>query len=542
MINLSSQNTSWIILFLIFSFFVTWFIGLLPVILIRGVFVRRPFSKSVSIILVLFFGFVNYVLFGLLGDGRHSPVALLLIGLVSYYIYRTTKRVEGSYLPFFLALRYLKKRKIVFLSIAAVMLSTALLVTVASLFTAFIRAIELSASDYLGDIVLEPSVRFGHYDSLIEKLNASEKIDSATPVLSASGLIYLEAGNVKAVNIWGIDLPSRCKVTNFKNNLLKWQKSSDVPQFKSEQANAIPVFTGIAMLMEPDTKTDLYDFALAQSHIGKKAVITTGSIEKDINAPAGLSLSRSASVSISDIVFTSVYDIDKRFVFMPIDDLANLLFDPGKDNKSADIIHIKCASGFSPQDTIETVREIWTDFATNELNWPAAYAAEAEIITAMQKQAEYTSELRKQMGVLLVVFGIISAGIVVLVFCIFYMIVKTKQKDLAIIKSIGASSVDITSIFLLYGFFIGLIGASGGVLIGFLVTHNINAVEQSVSSLFGLKLWSSSVYMFTKIPSHFDWFWATGFFVAAIAASVLGALLPSIIAAKTSPVKILRYE
>jgi len=444
-------------------------------------------------------------------------------------------------LKFFLALRYLKKRKIVVLSIAAVMLSTALLVTVASLFTAFIRAIDLSASDYLGDIVLEPSARFAHYDILIDKLSASEKIDSATPILAASGLIYLEAGNVKAVSIWGIEPESRCKVTDFKNNLLENKKSPQPTQF-IKQGNSIPVFTGIAMLCEPDAKTDLYDFALAEKQIGKKAVITTGSIESDSNTSAGISLSRSAAVTISDIVFTSVYEIDKKFVFMPIDDLADLLFGTAKDTKTADMIHIKCAAGCNPEDALKTVRKIWKDFATQDLGWPEAYAADAEIITSLQKQAGYTAELGKQMGVLLVVFGIISTGIIVLVFCIFYMIVKAKQKDLAIVKSIGASAGDITCIFLLFGLFIGIIGASGGLFIGYLFTHNINAVEQFISGIFGLKLWSSSTYMFTKIPSHFDWFWARIFFFAAIAASVLGAVVPSIIAAKTSPVKMLRYE
>jgi lipoprotein-releasing system permease protein len=163
-------------------------------------------------------------------------------------------------------------------------------------------------------------------------------------------------------------------------------------------------------------------------------------------------------------------------------------------------------------------------------------------MTSVEKQAQYAAELRKQMGVLLLIFGIISAGVIVLVFCIFYMIVKAKQKDLAIIKAIGGSATDITSIFLLFGLFIGLIGASAGVAIGYVVTHNVNIIEKTIGQALGLKLWSSSVYMFTKIPSHFDWPWAIWFFVAAVTASVLGAFLPSLIAAKTSPVKILRYE
>lgn len=445
-------------------------------------------------------------------------------------------------LKFFLALRYLKKRKIVFLSIAAVALSTALLVTVSSLFTAFIGAIEMSASEYLGDIVLEPPNRFSQYDVLIEKLRQAKEIDSATPVLSTSGLIHLGAGNVKAVNIWGIEPVSRSRVTNLKDNLLRQKSLSSVPQFKYDEANNIPIYIGIAILSEPDQKTDQYDFSLAESSIGKKAVITTGTTESGSDESVSLARSRSVQAVISDIVFTSVYDIDKKFVFMPIDALAGLLFPSDRQNKAADIIHIKCKAGFTPDQTVSVVRKIWTEFASQQLEWPAYSIADTEIVTAIEKQAQYAAELRKQMGVLLLIFGIISAGVIILVFCIFYMIVKAKQKDLAIIKAIGGSATDITSVFLLFGLFIGLIGAAAGVGIGFVVTHYVNAIEQGIGQMLGLKLWSSSVYMFTKIPSQFDWSWAIWFFIAAVAASVLGAFLPSLIAAKTSPVKILRYE
>jgi lipoprotein-releasing system permease protein len=445
-------------------------------------------------------------------------------------------------LKFFLALRYLRKRKIVFLSIAAVALSTALLVTVASLFTAFIGAIELSASEYLGDIVLEPPSRFSNYDVLIEKLGETAQIDSATPILSTSGLVHLGPGNVKAVNIWGIEPASRSQVTNFKSSLLRQKLSESEPRFEYGESKDIPIFIGIAVISEPDVKTDRYDFSAVEKSIGQKAVITIGTSEAESNEPMSLARGRSAGLVISDIVFTAAYDIDKKFVFMPIENLASLMFGSNQQNKTADVIHIKCADGVNPREAIETVRQIWMQFASGQLDWPEAIAAQAQIVTAVEKQAQYTAELRKQMGVLLVVFGIISAGIVVLIFCIFYMIVRAKQKDLAIIKSIGGSAGDIISIFLLFGSLVGLVGSAAGVFVGFIITSNVNVVEQFVSRLFGLKLWSSSVYMFTKIPNHFDWFWAVLFFIAAVAASILGAFLPSIIAAKTSPVKLLRYE
>ena len=70
----------------------------------------------------------------------------------------------------FLWLRYLRKRKIVFLSIAAVALSVSLLVVVASLFTGFIDAYEQIAVEFMGDIVLEPPLKFSNYPVFIERL------------------------------------------------------------------------------------------------------------------------------------------------------------------------------------------------------------------------------------------------------------------------------------------------------------------------------------------------------------------------------------
>jgi ABC-type lipoprotein release transport system permease subunit len=484
-------------------------------------------------------------------------------------------------LKFFLALRYLKKKKIVLLSIVAVALSTALLVTVASLFTAFIEAIELSSSDYLGDIVLSPPAEFSHSDELVGKLCSSKEIAAASVVLSTNGLVHLGPGNVKAVSIWGIDLPSRCEVTDMKNSLLRQKTLPSVPAFENDanDSDIIPAFVGIGLLAEPDVKTDEYDLSIVKSFIGRGAIITVGSVQKDSLADdsfAGLR-SRSARIKICDVVYTCVYDIDKRFIFVPVDRLAALLhkedqkpvdfadllvyaqywlrefIDMGADEVVkntadfntygiADVIHIKCAAGFSPAETVPVVRRIWTDFAEKTLNWPHFYIADTEIITSVAKQSQYTVELRKQMGVLLVIFGVISAGVVVLVFCIFYMIVVSKQKDLAVIKSIGGSSFTSASIFLFFGLFIGLFGASVGLAAGYVITHNVNTIERWIGVLFGLKLWSSSVYMFSKIPNHFNWYWGWWFFGAAVLASVLGALVPAIAAAKTIPAKILRYE
>ena len=146
------------------------------------------------------------------------------------------------------------------------------------------------------------------------------------------------------------------------------------------------------------------------------------------------------------------------------------------------------------------------------------------------------------MGLLLFIFGVVSVSVVVLVACIFYMIVTTKRKDIAVIKSCGTASSAVAWIFVGFGMCVGIIGSGVGTVVGFIITKNVNAIEGWIGVIFGLKLWKSSVYMFSKIPSEVNWPWTLPIVLSAIAAAALGAVIPAIVAARTRPVEILRYE
>jgi lipoprotein-releasing system permease protein len=122
------------------------------------------------------------------------------------------------------------------------------------------------------------------------------------------------------------------------------------------------------------------------------------------------------------------------------------------------------------------------------------------------------------------------------------MIARLKQRDIAIIKSCGAASSSVALIFLGFGSCVGIAGSALGVILGCIITKNINAIEESIRIIFGLKLWKSSVYMFSKIPSDVDWSSALPIVLLAILAATIGTLIPAIVAAGTRPVEILRYE
>jgi ABC-type lipoprotein release transport system permease subunit len=449
-------------------------------------------------------------------------------------------------LKLFFWLRYLRKKKIVFLSIAAVALSTALLIVVASLFNGFIDAFEQAAVDTIGDVVLAAPTRFAKYPLLIERLEQISTVNAATPTLSAPGLIHLGKGNVRVVEIWGIEPASRARVISYKQSLLKQKDSPGEPRFEfAGSSEKTQGFVGIGVLAEPDEATDEYDLGVAGSMIGKDVVVTTGTVA-GANAgddSAGLPpIARRVIIfTITDVVFTGVYDLDKSLVYLPIEKLQKELH-PEEDSRMADRIQIKLKDDVDVETALAEIRGLWQVFAAEQLGWGPYMIAQTTIATAQQMQRQYVAELYKQMGLLLVIFGVVSFSVVVLIFCIFYMIARLKQRDVAIMKSCGAASSSVALIFVGFGCCVGIIGSGCGAALGYLITKNINAIESWIRILFGLKLWKSSVYMFSKIPSEVDWASALPIMLFAVVAATIGTLIPAIVAARTRPVEILRYE
>ncbi|MHC4888437.1 MAG: ABC transporter permease, partial [Planctomycetota bacterium] len=226
---------------------------------------------------------------------------------------------------------------------------------------------------------------------------------------------------------------------------------------------------------------------------------------------------------------------------LPIDAVQKTLY-PNEDGQIADQIQIKLADDVEADLAKAQIRGVWMKFAAEQLGWGSYLIRETSVKTAKQMRSQYVAELRKQMGVLLLIIIVVSFSVIVLVFCIFYMIVSIKQRDIAIIKSCGAASGSVALIFVGFGVCVGIIGSAIGAVLGYAVTTNINTIEEGIRVIFGLKLWKSSVYVFSKIPSEVNWVWALVFVLLAIVAAAIGALIPAIVAARTKPVEILRYE
>lgn len=448
-----------------------------------------------------------------------------------------------KHVSFFLCGRYLRRRRMMLLSITAVALSCALLLITASLFTGFIAALETSTTRHLGDIVLEaPSGELiTDYETLRKELQKSAAVQAATAVLKNHGLLLAGPGKVRPVRVWGIQLPQRLAVSPLQDTLLI-QKGLSNPSFDPQNTGEIGGFVGIGVLAAPDEKTDEYNLDEVRRYIGQKMALTTGSLQAapagEQNGPTQVQFRRRVlRFTCTDVMQTGVWDLDEQNVFVPIEALSAVLY-PDLPSPAADIIQIRLAPGVSEETGLAIVRDIWDNFAKDRFAWGPF----ASIETSRRLQARLIAEYRKQMGILLVIFGLVSLSVILLVFCIFSLLVMTKQKDIAILKSCGASRGDIAGLFLAFGFLNGFAGAALGLLLGWLITSHINPIEHQISRLFGLKIWKAGVYMFSQIPNTVDWTAAGWILLAAVAASITGALIPAFRAAWIEPVRLLRYE
>jgi lipoprotein-releasing system permease protein len=144
-----------------------------------------------------------------------------------------------------------------------------------------------------------------------------------------------------------------------------------------------------------------------------------------------------------------------------------------------------------------------------------------------------------------VMFLILTLIIVVAAFNIIssmIMMVKDKGRDIAILRTMGASRAMILRIFVLSGASIGVIGTLAGFALGVVFTDNIEAIRQALQSVIGTDLFAAEIYFFTRIPARIDSREVAAVVVMALALSFLATLYPSWRAARLDPVEALRYE
>jgi lipoprotein-releasing system permease protein len=150
--------------------------------------------------------------------------------------------------------------------------------------------------------------------------------------------------------------------------------------------------------------------------------------------------------------------------------------------------------------------------------------------------------VKKETGLVLFIFGIISFTNVFLVLAIFWSMASEKTRDIGILRALGASTTGIAWLWIRYGAVIGLVGAVLGTILGIVIVININDIHDWIGQIFGVVIWDPSVYYFVEIPRVVEVPKAIIVFIVGIVTCMLGALIPALHSARMDPVKALRFE
>jgi lipoprotein-releasing system permease protein len=421
----------------------------------------------------------------------------------------------------FISLRYLKaKRKSAFISIitlistAGVALGVMALIIVLAVMTGFeldLKEKILGTNAHI--VVLKTGGAIDDYASLREKLEKYKGVVASTPFIYNQVMIA-SGKNVSGVVLRGIDPESDSKVTNLHKAMISGSLSALLPEPGSMRlsADSEPTRPGLVIGKELARNLNLF--------VGDRVNIVSpmGNI-----TPLGM-VPKMKGYRVVGIFHTGMFEYDSTLAYVWLKDAQDFL---GMGD-SVTGIQLKVADVYA---TSELTRQINSDLGLSfhardwmQMNKNILFALKTEKVVMF---------IILTLIVLVAAFGIAST---------LFMLVMEKTRDIAILKSMGATGGSIMKIFILEGLIIGSTGTALGVCSGLLIAKNLESIVQLVQRLTGFELFSRDVYYLDRFPSHVVTADVLIISATALLISFIATLYPSWQASRLLPSEALRYE
>jgi len=442
-----------------------------------------------------------------------------------------------------LAIRYLIKRRITYLAVAAVALCVFIVVVVMTVMTGLVTDFKQKNHRFAGDCVVgtESLVGFAYYEDFMKILEGEDFVEGVSPAIRNYALLGLKGTERNiGVEITGID-PVRHNIVSGFGQTLHYHKDNVERAFlPAYDANLAGCVIGIDLVLARDSQGG-YHYEASQMEMAL-SISCFPLTAKGAMAKAGTGLVNTKTFYYSDTSQSGLARVDSSMVYLPFEE-AQSLCGMGGLIKRASSLHIKFKPNVKLDDGCRKTALLWQKFVKEKSDEKQAeLSGTVRVQSWRQYRRAFIAAMEKEQTIMTVMFALVGVTTIFIVFVVFYMIVSHKSKDIGILKSIGASRSDIIGLFSGFAFLVGVFGSAVGVLCGWLFLLKINRIEDLLYEHFKFQLWDRTIYIIGDIPNRMEADVVAVIIVSAIAACLAGAIVPSWEAARLEPVEALRVS
>ena len=421
---------------------------------------------------------------------------------------------------FFVSLRYLRaKRKqvfvsvITFISVAGIFLGVAALIIVLAVMNGFetdLRNKILGINSHI--VLMEYNGTMKQYPQVIKNIENVPGVVASTPFIYSQAMV--KSGNSAS----GVVLRGLLVESAFQVITLGKMKEGKMDFLQTDRRPAEQIDPGLVnlpgIIVGKELAKNLGIFLYEPISI----VSPTGMV-----TPMGM-IPRMKRFLVVGIFDSGFYEYDSTLTFVSLKDCQEFL------NMGDLVTGVEIrVNDIYKADVIAKTIERKLGFPYWARNW-------------MEMNKNLFAALRLEKRVMFIILSLIVLVAAFNIITTLIMVVMEKNKDIAILKSMGATARSIMKIFILQGVIIGVIGTLLGALGGITVALNLSKISLFVENLLGVKILPGDVYYLSELPSRINYGDVAIIIVGSLAICFLSTIYPSWRASKLDPAEALRYE
>jgi lipoprotein-releasing system permease protein len=342
--------------------------------------------------------------------------------------------------------------------------------------------------------------RLSDWDAWVDIAERQPDVVAAAPFVDGQGLLVF-GHQLSGAEFRGIDPLLEAKVSGVGGTVLEGDLAS-------LEAGAYKIVLGV----------ELAD--ALQASMGDKVTLT---LAEGIVTPAGV-VPRTRRFTVSGIYRVGMYEFDRRLAFINIQDSQKL---------------------FRKGDDVTGIRLAVTDiFNAPIIVREAALAGGGGVLVSdwTRRHINFFRSIQITKSILFVILLMVIAVAAFNIVSTLVMVVRDKQADIAILRTAGATPGDILRVFVTQGMVIGVLGTLAGMILGVLLSLNLEGIVQFMEASLGIKFLAADVYFISDLPADLRIPDVVRICSIALVLALLSTLYPAWRGARTLPAEALRYD